>query len=75
MLLQAAFIAVDFSHATVTANELFIRSALAPADLAIRTSGHFSFFCQGMVVGGAAPFTVHHAPDVAAGWSDRPGLA
>lgn len=75
MLLQAAFIAADFFQTTVTANELFIRSAVSPADLAIHTSGHFSFFCQGMDEGGAAPRPFHHAPEAVAGWNDRPGLA
>ncbi len=75
MLLQAAFIAADFSRATVTASEPFILSGLAPAELAIRTSGNFSFFCQGMNAGGAVPRPFQHAPDGVGGWNDRPGLA
>jgi hypothetical protein len=75
MLLQAAFIAADFSQATVTANELFIVSGFSPADLAIRTSGHFSFFCQGMAQGGTMPHPFRHAPDAGGGWNDQPGLA
>ena len=75
MLLQAAFIAADFSPTTVTANELFIVSGFSPADLAIRTSGHFSFFCQGMDAGGALPRPFRHAPEAVFGWNDQPGLA
>ncbi len=78
MLLQAAFIAADFSSATVTANETFILSGFSPADLAIRTSGNFSFFCQGMDAGGVVPRPFHHAPDSfggLGGWNDEPGLA
>lgn len=74
MLLQAAFIAADFSKATVTASEAFILSGFAPADLAIRTSGNFSFFCQGMDGGGTVPRPFHHAPEAVSGWLDRPGL-
>lgn len=76
MLLQAAFIAADFSPAaTVTASELFIRSGFSSPELAIRTSGHFSFFCQGMDAGGGLPHRFHHAPEGPGGWNDRPGLA
>ena len=75
MLLQAAFIAADFfPEVTVTASESFILSGFAPAELAIRTSGNFSFFCQGMDAGGTVPRPFHHAPDGAGGWNDRPGL-
>jgi hypothetical protein len=74
MLLQAAFIAADLSAATVTADELFILSGFSPAELAIRTSGHYSFFCQGMDAGGVVPRPFRHAPEAVGGWSDRPGL-
>ena len=78
MPLQAAFIAADFSRATVTASELFILSGGGPAELAIHTSGNCSFFCQGMDTGGTVPRPFRHAPDVfngVGGWNDRPGLA
>jgi hypothetical protein len=75
MLLQAAFIAADFvPTATVTASELFIISGVAPADLAIRSSGNYSFFCQGMDAGGTLPRPFHHAPEAVGGWNDQPGL-
>ena len=75
MLLQAAFIAADFFPlATVVADEAFIRSGLGPAELAIRESGNYSFFCQGMAAGGRMPEPFHHAPQAVKGWEDRPGL-
>ena len=75
MFLQAAFIAADFfPGVTVTANELFITSGMGPADLAIHTSGNYSFFCQGMAAGGALPRPFHHVEDTRAGWSDPPEL-
>ncbi|MDQ2970719.1 MAG: peptidoglycan-binding protein [Acidobacteriota bacterium] len=74
MLLQAAFIAADPPSTTVVASELFIVSGLAPPEVAIRDSGHFSFFCQGMDAGGVVPRPFHHAPEAVGGWNDRPGL-
>jgi len=67
MLLQAAFIAADFSPELVVASEAFILSGFAPASLAIRTSGNFSFFCQGMDAGGRVPRPFRHAPEGAGG--------
>jgi hypothetical protein len=75
MLLQAAFLAADFFRGlTITANEPFITSGLAPADLAIHSSGHYSFFSQGMAAGGALPRPFHHVPDQTTGWTDPPPL-
>jgi Putative peptidoglycan binding domain len=76
VFLQAAFNGADFfPNATLTANELFIASGFAPTDLAIHSSGHCSFFCQGMSAGGSVPRPFRHAPDGAGGWNDQPGLA
>jgi hypothetical protein len=73
VFLQAAFNGADFfPNATLTANEQFIASGIAPADLVIHSSGHCSFFCQGMSAGGSVPRPFRHAPDGGGGWNDQP---